>query len=229
MRTLYYSDDPDSPHFARCKEAYRIFSKGYRDGMDVRVKTIEMEPDRHAKTSVLPILTNGDDDSEVAGDDAIRALAELLHVDALPITNETAPNTPTPSTPGSGTGSMMPPLPATATAASAVPTTVAPAAMLIKPVDPTYVLYLDDTVTDILVPSNGAVQIQSYKAVMATLGHKLPNYLKVAQPSLPDDIRRPMPVLVTCDGMRPTPMYGIMARDWLRVLCELNGAATRVA
>lgn len=230
MNTLFYSEDKKSPHYALCKEAYRMFDAHYEDGMPVCMKGIEMDANRRAKATTLPLLVKADN-TELVGVEAIAEVAKLMGVDAPRLSQRSTPP-PSAATPEpSGFAPLLspegpPPVPRQSKQQPEHrPSTFA----MVQPMDPTYVLYVDDTVKDVVVPHNGVVQVQSFKLVSATLGHKLPNYLKVAHPSVPDDKRRPMPVLVTCDGMRPTPMYGIVAKDWLKVLCELNGGAIRVA
>lgn len=232
LTTYIYSTTRDAD---LCKEGYDIFTKGYnKDRGNIVVKDIDNVPtlaDEYA-TSPLPVLIR-DDDTKHHGRDAVEALAKILMVDYAPAAKpliisspsisqmtSPAPSTPTPSLPTPSTSTpSTPSIPMLST-----PTHIPPGMNEIEEVEPQYVLYTDDAARDILIPANGLVLVQSMKRLRKRFGDTLPNYLLATSPKITKTKRRPLPVLATNEPC-PTVWYGVAARDWCKVLCELNGGA----
>ena len=75
-----------------------------------------------------------------------------------------------------------------------------------------YVLYTNDVSSEIKVPANGVVHVQSYDLVSTTIGDKMPKWLREY---------RALPVLATLEP-KPTVWYGHAARDYCVMLCTYN-------
>lgn len=218
LTTYYYSTKRNEE---LCKEGYDIFTKGYKDGCNVVVKDVDSVPDLASEyaTTPLPVLVRADD-TKHHGRDAVEALAKILLVDytpsipAMPAVQQvvlssqpSTPSTPIPSAPAPAIRDFAP-----------------PGMSELEEVEPQYVLYTDDAARDILIPANGLVLVQSMKRLRKRFGDTLPNYLLVTSPKIAKTKRRPLPVLATNEAC-PTVWYGVAARDWCKVLCELNGGA----
>lgn len=86
-----------------------------------------------------------------------------------------------------------------------------------------YILFTDDEPSEIEIPGNGMVKVQSYAQTKINYGDMFPEFLARADPEWPDKkTRLPMPVLAPCES-NSRPLYGHMARDWCRILCLIGG------
>jgi len=86
-----------------------------------------------------------------------------------------------------------------------------------------YILFTDDEPSDIEIPGNGMVKVQSFAQTKINYGDTFPEFLARAADDWVDKAtRQPLPVLAPLEN-NGKPLYGHMARDWCRLLCLIGG------
>ena len=217
-----------------CKEGYDLLESARKKQKGQNIWSIDLGTDAQSATryatSTLPVFVT--EKGEVHGDNAIAELCNVLkvarqkapaEVPLIPVDSTLPPvdnlppvDTLPPIGPPSASASVSE-SPVVSGRTSTASTPQQPAYST-APVEPMYVLYTDDTMSDINVPADGYVLVQSYSLIRTTIARdKLPNYLKAEQ--------KPLPILVSRREDRPTVFYGTAAKDWCTMLCLLHGGA----
>lgn len=235
---LFYATNRDGLGFEHCKEAYQLWQKYGEDKTKPSVWARDLGDDaanaRKYKDVVLPVLIKEHSTPPEAwtGYDALKKLIgmyEPAHLEWLQAQEEKdmqqqfqhlpnkveqpvqhSPNKvehPFQHSPNQQLEQHLPlpPLPQSQSPVVAVPTPLQQS--------PRYFLYTNDAPADILIPANGIIWVQQFDVVRATLGTKLPRWLKTD---------RPLPILAT-NEYNPTLWYGVAARDQCILLCMFNG------
>ena len=212
-----------------CKEGYGLLESARKNQKGQNIWSIDLGTDAQSatrySTSTLPVFVT--ENGEVHGDDAITELCNVLKVarqrapvevplipadNTLPPVDSTLPPIGPPSASVSVSESPV------VSGRTSTASTPQQQAYSTTPVEPMYVLYTDETMSNINVPADGYVLVQSYSLIRTTIARdKLPNYLKAEQ--------KPLPILVSMKEDRPTVFYGTAAKDWCTMLCLLHGGA----
>ena len=200
-----------------CKEGYELLEVARRGQKGDNIWSIDLGTDaqnaaRYA-TASLPVLVG--EKTEVSGDAAVQELCNILKMARTKPKDSPPPAMNDPTLPPIGIPSTSVPASPNVSGRSSSTTQHSFATVA---VDPMYVLYTDDLMTDITVPADGYVTVQSYSLIRTTIARdKLPNYLRAEN--------KPLPILVSMKEDKPTVWYGTAARDWCTMLCLLHGGA----